>query len=129
MLVNLLNTDATLSVHSASRPLLDLKKTISRKFAEFIKTEKFHYVIICAAITDVEKCYQEQAMSNLVNVVGMRALLDLVKENGAIPIFFSSDYVFSGKTYPYRESDSCNPQTIFGHENGSEEMIENINIQ
>lgn len=83
MLINSLNSDS-LSVRSVNRSFLDLNNIISREFAEFIKIEEFHYIVICAAITDVEKCYREQAMSNQVNVVGMRALLDLVKESGGI---------------------------------------------
>lgn len=37
-------------------------------------------------------------------------------EVAAMPIFFSSDYVFSEKTPPLRESDPREPSTCYGHQ-------------
>ncbi|MDO9183660.1 MAG: SDR family oxidoreductase [Bacteriovorax sp.] len=113
----------SLTIHFINRTLFDLSKAITPKFAEFLKYEKFQYVVICAAITDVELCYREQSISKQVNVDGTQALLELVSQAGSIPVFFSSDYVFSGKNSPYNESDPRLPQTIYGHHKLSTEIF------
>lgn len=112
-LSQLLNSDE-LSIHTTDKSLLDLSKPISPLFEDYLKNHSFEYVIICAAISDVEMCYQNQILSNQVNVEGMKKVLLLLKKYSAIPIFFSSDYVFSNKLTPYKESDLTNPTTIYG---------------
>lgn len=81
---------------------------------KFFSLHQFDYVIICAAIADVEKCYLDQILSYQVNVTGTLELLNIAKTCKTIPIFFSSDYVFSGKETPYCETDIPNPLTIYG---------------
>jgi dTDP-4-dehydrorhamnose reductase len=71
--------------------------------------------VICAAITDVEKCFQNRSLSEQVNVLGTKHLLEAIKKSGAIPVFFSSDYVFHGNL-PNKESDKRNPTTIYGRQ-------------
>lgn len=124
-LINHLKSDS-LTIHFVNRSLFDLSESIKSEFAEFMRNEKFQYVVICAAITDVEKCYKEQTVSNRINVVGTQKLLNLINQNGAIPVFFSSDYVFSGKSSPYEENDIREPRTIYGHQKlSTETFLEN----
>jgi dTDP-4-dehydrorhamnose reductase len=124
-LMNHLSTDS-LNIHFVNRSLFDLSEVIKPEFADFMIQEKFQYVVICAAITDIEKCFKEQTLSNQINIVGTQRLLDLIKQNQAIPVFFSSDYVFSGKSSPYEENDARNPTTIYGHQKlSTENFIEN----
>ncbi len=101
-------------VATLTKETLDLKTNLSDTFKENIKSNLYDYAIICAAISDVEKCYQDQALSNQVNVVGMQELLVALKSFGIVPIFFSSDYIFSEKLTPYNETDTPNPKTIYG---------------
>ena len=72
------------------------------------------YVAICAAITDVEACYKNQAHANQVNVAGTISLLQKIAEAGAVPIFFSSDYVFRPNDSPHLEADDKYPKTVYG---------------
>ena len=83
---------------------------------EYLKNEKFDYIVLSAAISDVEKCYQDQMLSQQVNVDGVIALFEIVKQTNAKPVFFSSDYVFSGKLSPYQEDDKKSPQTVYGQQ-------------
>lgn len=46
----------------------------------------------------------------------MQELLMFLKQYKVMPIFFSSDYVFSGKLNPYNEGDVPEPKTIYGNQ-------------
>lgn len=107
---------SSMTVVALDRTQLDLGKPLSHEFLDFFKREAFHYVIMCAAITDVEKCFQNRELSHQINVTGTMDVFELAKHNGVIPVFFSSDYVFSGKLTPYEESDLPNPLTIYGQQ-------------
>lgn len=111
-LAHLLNNE--FEVTTLKKEILDLSKNLSDAFKENIESNLYDYAIICAAISDVEKCFQDQALSKQVNVVGMQELLVILKSFGITPIFFSSDYVFSEKLTPYNETDTPNPKTIYG---------------
>jgi dTDP-4-dehydrorhamnose reductase len=118
---------------TTDRSILDLCRPLTNSFREFIKSKQFNYIVISAAITDVEKCYQDQVLSQQVNVNSMKELLDIVKKTRTIPVFFSSDYVFSGGCSPYKEMDLRRPQTVYGHqklliENYLEENFKNYLI-
>jgi len=96
------------------RDQIDLSHPISPSLVDTLKN--YQYVLICAAITDVEKCFQDRELSERVNVSGMRELLDLIKKAGAIPVFFSSDYVFANKVAFHQEQDECAPETHYGRQ-------------
>lgn len=113
-LTHLLNN--TFEVVILDKSILDLSKKLSSSFKEHIKLNQYDYAIICAAISDVEKCFQNQTLSKQVNVDGMQELLMLLKHHSVTPIFFSSDYVFSEKLTPYNETDTPNPKTVYGNQ-------------
>jgi dTDP-4-dehydrorhamnose reductase len=112
-LTHLLNT---FEVVTLGKSILDLSKNLSSSFEEHVKLHQYDCAIICAAISDVEKCFQDQALSKQVNVDGMQELLMLLKYYHIKPIFFSSDYVFSEKLTPYNETDTPSPKTIYGNQ-------------
>lgn len=99
---------------SVNRSMLDLSGYFESSFDNFLSSEKFKFAIICAAMTDVEACYKNQWLSTQVNVVGTKKMLELFSKNKVTPIFFSSDYVFSGKDSPYVEDEMRIPKTVYG---------------
>lgn len=103
-------------VKTLDKSILDLSKSIPSSFKESIKENQYEYAIICAAISDVEKCFQDQVLSKQVNIKGMQELLHALKHYNVTPIFFSSDYVFSGKLTPYKETDTPSPKTVYGNQ-------------
>ena len=124
-LLNQLPCDG-LEIGAIGRSIVDLSKPISNSFKRLLEHTEYSYAIICAAITDVERCFQQRELSHQVNVKGTQELLGQLEKYKVIPIFFSSDYVFSGKNYPYREEDQRQPKTIYGHQKHSvEQYIEN----
>ena len=64
--------------------------------------------IVAAGITSVDYC--EMVDSSDVNIVGVKKVLDQLKELNIKPIFLSSDYVFDGKNKnPNKEDFITNP--------------------
>lgn len=100
----------------AGRDEVDLSESLSSEFRMKLCEERFDYVIIAAAITDVEKCFQDQKHSHQVNVRGTMGLLDAVRAANAVPVFFSSDYVFEPVQALHQEEDPRLPQTVYGQQ-------------
>lgn len=72
-------------------------------------------VINAAAYTSVDKAESDQALAFAVNELGPKILASQTNRLG-IPLFhISTDYVFDGESnLPYRETDSPNPQSVYG---------------
>ena len=78
---------------------------------EFVRPEKYQAVINCAAYTAVDKAEDDKDLAYKINVDGPENLAST-----AVPlIHISTDYVFDGQKYtPYTESDTPNPQSVYG---------------
>lgn len=112
---------AELRADSADRRQIDLTNFTSSP-ADEILGRGYRYVAICAAATDIEFCYKNPKESHQINVLGTIELLEKVKRTGAVPIFFSSDYVFSSKEIPHQENDEKIPATLYGKQKLEIEM-------
>mgnify|MGYP001122957787 CR=1 FL=1 len=72
-------------------------------------------VLNCAAYTGVDKAEKEQEACYRVNVLGARNAAYASYRVGAKIVYFSTDYVFSGKkTTPYTEFDAPHPLSAYG---------------
>lgn len=68
-----------------------------------------------AAYTAVDKAESEQATAQAINATAARVLAEEAAGLGALLIHYSTDYVFDGqKSGWYSESDSPNPQSVYG---------------
>jgi dTDP-4-dehydrorhamnose reductase len=82
---------------------------------ELFTGERPEVVLHAAAYTDVDACETDEAVALAVNSEGTRNIALAAAEIGARLIYFSTDYVFDGsKPSPYVETDSPNPQTVYG---------------
>ena len=73
-------------------------------------------VINCAAYTNVDKCEQEKDACNAINGTAVGALAEACRENDAMLVHFSTDFVFDGTSKrPYRSDDIPNPLSTYGH--------------
>ena len=79
-----------------------------KQVVELIKPE---LIINLAALTDVDKCENNQNLAREINVGGVINLCDHFR--GKI-IQISTDYVFDGKNGPYGENDQVSPISIYG---------------
>lgn len=73
------------------------------------------FCINAAAYTAVDKAESESDKATLINVDGARNLATICKEFNTTLLHISTDFVFDGsKTTPYLESDTTNPQSVYG---------------
>jgi dTDP-4-dehydrorhamnose reductase len=85
-------------------------------------------VIHAAAYTDVDGCETNAALAMQVNDDGTANVAEACRNVGAHMIYYSTDYVFDGNTEtPYIETDSPNPQTVYGQSKlAGEEAVRKI---
>lgn len=82
---------------------------------DFFVKNKSDFVVNCAAYTAVDKAENDVNTAEKVNAEAPRILGKYSKNTGAKIIHVSTDYVFDGSaSKPYIETDSVNPQSIYG---------------
>lgn len=80
----------------------------------FISREKPDAVVNCAAFHNVDRCEVEPDRALAVNAVAVERLARSARDNGAVFVTISTDYVFDGKaSVPYTESDCPQPQSAY----------------
>lgn len=95
----------------------ELDITNSEKVNEFVKKVHPDYIINCAAYTAVDKAEENEELVYKINAVGPKNLAVSAKDNDAILIHISTDYVFGGDKpieEDYKEDDEKNPQAVYG---------------
>lgn len=68
------------------------------------------FVVNAAALTQVDLCEKEEALSHRINAEAARTLA----ESGLPFLQVSTDYVFDGRRGPYAEDDAVNPLSVYG---------------
>lgn len=71
-------------------------------------------VIIAAGMTHVDLCEEEQEKSFAINSIGPGHIAAEAHAIGAQVVYYSTDYVFDGKTGPYDENAVANPLSVYG---------------
>jgi dTDP-4-dehydrorhamnose reductase len=72
-------------------------------------------VVNAAAYTAVDKAESERDLAFRINRDGAAAVAQACARRGLPLIHVSTDYVFDGTARaPYRETDTCNPQGVYG---------------
>jgi dTDP-4-dehydrorhamnose reductase len=93
----------------------DLDITNHQNVRKFILDKKINVIINCAAYTLVDKAEIEPNKADQINHKAVVNLAQVAKDLFVQLIHISTDYVFDGnKLSPYVESDSTNPQTVYG---------------
>lgn len=83
---------------------------------QFIAKRKPGWIINCAAFTSVDKAEEEQEKAHMINALGVKNIVSVIRDSPCRLIHISTDYVFDGRSEtPYRESDPVNPETVYGH--------------
>jgi len=102
----------------ASRPKeglahFDAMTESAASLIERVGAEVSHVFVPYGAI-DPERCARDPAGTMAVNIVSVVRLLEDVLSAGAVPVFFSTDYVFDGVRGGYSEDDEAVPRTSYG---------------
>lgn len=75
------------------------------------------YIINCAAYTAVDKAEEQEELAYKINAIGPKNLAIAAKQNDAILVHISTDYVFGGDKpveQDYSEDDEKKPQAVYG---------------
>lgn len=93
----------------------ELDITSEDSIRNFFTNHQIDFCINCAAYTNVELAEDEKKKAFLVNADSVKILAGICKENNAVLIHFSTDYVFNGEAKtPYKEEDKIGPINIYG---------------
>lgn len=80
-----------------------------------VSTVKPQVIVNPAAYTAVDKAESDQATAYAVNGTAPGIFGEEAAKLGALVVHYSTDYVFDGtKSGPYTESDTPNPQSVYG---------------
>ncbi len=83
--------------------------------SEALKRISPNFVINCAAYTAVDDCEKERDVAMRVNGEAPGAIAAVCKEEGAVLLHISTDYVFDGENSDgYKEDDSTSPVNAYG---------------
>ena len=101
---------------------LDITDEVAVK--NFVQQNNVDTIINCAAYTAVDKAEDDISLAKKINVDGVKNLA----LSSAKVIHISTDYVFNGTAcIPYVETDTPNPQSIYGKTKleGEQALLEN----
>ena len=96
----------------------------------YFRTYNPAFCINCAAYTAVDKAEEEQERAFLINSTAVGYLTIASKLAGTKLIHFSTDYAYDSVTdRPIKESDLCQPRSIYGlSKRGGEKVLEESDI-
>ena len=95
------------------RDQLDLSQ--SQTIIEYFQSKTFNVIINCAAYTAVDKAESDPEIAIQVNYLAVKQMAQIAKNQNAILIHISTDYVFNGKNHkPYVETDPVDPINLYG---------------
>jgi dTDP-4-dehydrorhamnose reductase len=93
--------------------------------------ERFRPTVVLnsAAMTQVDLCETERERCKEINVKAVHYLCGLCKEYDARLVQVSTDFIFDGQEGPYKETDTPNPLSVYGHSKlEAEKVIANSGI-
>lgn len=114
------NTDETFELICPNRHQVDFlsSEKISLQLSKLkkeLQLANIDFVINCAAFTNTNKAQEEKEDSYAINSMALLGIADFVRQEKAILIHISSDYIFDGnKKTPYTEEDLPNPLGHYG---------------
>ena len=98
---------------------LDNLKNIQKIFAAKAFDVCFH----TAGIANPDICEENPDLAHRINVQGSTYIQQACEENGVRPVFFSTDYVFSGDRNIYFEDDKPDPLQVYGRTKAEAEEV------
>lgn len=89
--------------------------TSKESISNILKAKDYFALINCAAFTAVDLAEGKKEKAHMLNVVGVRNLVDVANETNTHLIHISTDYVFGGKgNTPFKPYDEPNPNSVYG---------------
>jgi len=95
-----------------SFPALDIRDAgATRAYVERLQPD---HVLLTAALTHVDKCEENPAEAEAINVRGTENVARACRAVQAGMTFLSTDYIFNGRSGPYAEEDPPDPLSVYG---------------
>ena len=111
-LVNLLRRQG---VDVAAPDMLQLDLLRPETVRDAVRDARPHWVINCAAYTQVDRAEQDRETAFAINCDGARVLAEAAAAAQAWMLQVSTDFVFSGhSSVPYTEEDETGPLGVYG---------------
>lgn len=107
-------------IHAPTSGEINLLKPAELK--RWVGTNEFHFVINCAAYTDVDGAESNANDCESVNHQGVHNLLNALAETPTRLLHLSTDYVFDGSSErAYAEDAAANPLNVYGRSKAAAE--------
>lgn len=94
--------------------LFKLDITNKSEVEKVIKKVKPDWVLHPAAYANVDGCERNPELCYKINWQGVKNVVDSLRQNNLPFLFFSTDYIFDGKSGPYKEDDEASPLSVYG---------------
>ncbi len=108
-------SNSTKDINFIFTDIEELDITNPKDVQNFISKNKFDTIINCAAYTAVDKAETDKEKARKINAEAVYYLSKFARENNALLIHISTDFVFDGKkNTPYTEEDKPKPLSIYG---------------
>ncbi len=92
----------------------ELDITCGEAVTEFVQQNRINGIINAAAYTAVDKAEAEPEKADMINGNAVSILARVAKENDALLVHISTDYVFSGRHFrPLKEDDKPEPISAY----------------
>jgi dTDP-4-dehydrorhamnose reductase len=91
--------------------------------AAWLRSQRPDVVFYPAGFTWVDGCERDPARARTANVDQPLNLARVAADQGARFVYFSTDYVFDGKSGPYAEDDPPRPLSVYGHAKYEAEQV------
>lgn len=110
-----------------SRPVprcvrLDIREAASvRSCVESAKPTLIFLAVNAAG--GVDACEVDPEGAHLLNVTGTQNVVEAAIACGAKVVYYSTDYIFDGRSGPYSENEDANPVSIYGYSKWQAEQI------
>jgi dTDP-4-dehydrorhamnose reductase len=85
-----------------------------RSFKSIVHNFNPDILIHCASLTNVDFCETNHELTDRVNIMGTRVVVESVKETHTKLVYISSDSVYDGGKGDFQEADPVNPQNYYG---------------
>ena len=93
----------------------ELDITDKNALENFVVENKVHFLINCAAYTNVDKAEDEVDLCYKINAEAVKNIGEIAEKQHLKIVHISTDYVFNGKNFlPYVEEDLPSPVSTYG---------------